>query len=75
MTSQNIIIKKGKEILQAITPTFEQQKRGKFVTIEIKSGKFFVGRSPIQEINKAKRQFPHKQFFIAQIGQATGFLK
>ena len=71
MSNQNFIIKRGKEILRTITPTLEsQRKKGEFVTIEIKSGKFFIGRSPIQAINKAKRQFPHEQFFIAQIGQA-----
>ncbi|MBI3384668.1 hypothetical protein HY030_00560 [Candidatus Gottesmanbacteria bacterium] len=76
MLSQKIIIEKGKNIYYKIRPQLKKKyEPGNYITVEIKSGKFFVGKSPLEAIDKAKRQFPHSQFFMAQVGRAAGILK
>ena len=76
ITSQEMIVEKGKDIYHRIKQSLKKKyKPGNFVTIEVNSGKFFVGKSPIEAVNKAKKQFPRKQFFLAQVGKAAGILK
>lgn len=76
ISQQKLIIEKGKDIFYRIKPELEKKfQPGHFVTIEVGSGKFFMGRSPIEAINRAKKKFPRKQFFLAQIGRSSGILK
>lgn len=76
INQQKLIIEKGKDIFYRIKPKLEKKfQPGHFVTIEVNSGKFFVGRNPIEAINRAKKKFPRKQFFLAQVGRASGILK
>lgn len=73
---QKIIVEKGKNIFYKIKPRLEKQCQPKdYVTIEVTSGKFFVGKTPIEALNKAKKKFPRKQFFLAQLGRVAGVLK
>lgn len=72
----NYIIEKGKEIYFHIKKNLEKKySPSEYVTIEVTSGKCFVGKTPIEAIKKAKKQFPHKQFFMAQVGRVAGALK
>lgn len=76
MKNQKTIIEKGENIYYRIKPILEKEyEPGYFVTIEVNSGKFFVGKTPIDALHKAKRTFPKKQFFLAQIGRLAGTLK
>lgn len=76
VNQQKSIIEKGKNIFYRIKPRLEKKyELGSFVTIEVNSGKFFMGKNPIEAINKAKKHFPNKQFFLAQVGRAAGILK
>jgi hypothetical protein len=76
INQQKAIVKKGKDIFYSLKPSLEKKyKPGDFVTIEVNTGKFFVGKNPIEAINEAKKNFPHKQFFLAQVGRAAGILK
>lgn len=73
---QNLIVEKGKDIFYRIKSRLQKKYQpGNFITIEVNSGKFFVGKNPIEAINKAKRHFPKRQFFMAQLGRAAGILK
>jgi len=76
INQQKSIVEKGKDILYRIRPRLEKRYQpGYFVTIEVNSGKFFVGKNPIEAIDKAKRQFPRRKFFMAQVGRVAGILK
>lgn len=76
INQQKSIIEKGKSIFYRIKPKLKKKYQpGNYVTIEVDSKKFFVGKNPIEAINKAKKQFPDKQFFLAQVGRAAGILK
>lgn len=76
INQQKAIVKEGKDIFHRLKPSLEKKyKPADFVTIEVNTGKFFVGKSAIEAINKARKHFPRKQFFLAQVGRAAGILK
>lgn len=70
------ILKKGERIYKSLKPKLEKNfSKGDFVAIETESGKFFVGKTSIESVKKAKKEFPKKQFFLAQVGRMAGILK
>lgn len=76
ISQQKLIVEKGKDIFYRLKPSLEKKYQPRdFITIEVNTGKFFVGKNPIEAINKAKKHFLHKQFFLAQVGRAAGILK
>ena len=76
INQQKLTVEKGKDIFYKLKPSLEKKyKPGDFVTIEVNTGKFFIGKNPIEAISKAKKHFPRKQFFLAQVGRAAGILK
>ncbi len=73
--SQNEIVKKGENIYYKIKPELEKKYNSNYyVTIETESGKYFVGKNPIESLHKAKKEFPDKQFFLAQVGNIAEHL-
>jgi len=73
---QEFIVEKGREIYYRIKPQLDKQyKPGYYVTIEANSGKFFVGRTPIEAMDKAKKSFPRRQFYMANIGRLPSMFK
>lgn len=76
VNQQKLIVEKGKNIFYKIKNRLEKKYQpGYFVTIEVNSGKYFVGKNPTEAINKAKKSFPRKQFFLSQVGRVAGMLK
>lgn len=70
------IVEKGREIYYRIKPELNKKyEPGYYVTIEVNSGKFFVGRTSIEAMDKAKKHFPRRQFFMANIGRLPSMLK
>jgi hypothetical protein len=69
------IVKKGEKIYYKIKPELEKRYNPSYyVTIEVNTGKYFVGKTSIAAIHKAQKVFPKKQFFLAQVGRVTGLL-
>jgi len=69
------IADKGEKIYFKIKPEIEKKyDSSHFVTIEVKSGKYFIGKTPIEAFHKARKEFPEKQFFLAQVGRLAGRL-
>lgn len=70
-----LIVKKGEKIYYQIKPKLEKKfDPSYYVTIEVNSGKYFVGKTSIEALHKAQKVFPKKQFFLAQVGRVTGLL-
>lgn len=69
------IVAKGEKIYYKIKPDLEKKYNPDYyVTIEVKSGKYFVGKTSVEAMNKAEKKFPNKIFFLAQVGRLTGRL-
>ena len=62
------IARKGEEIYQKISKHIEKKRSGDFVAIEVESGKYFLGQTQMEAIEKAKKRFPQKVFYLMKIG-------
>ena len=70
------IIARGRGIYYRLKPSLEKKyKPNYYVSIEVESGDYFVGKNTLEALEKAKKQHPRKQFFLAQIGRIAGILK
>ncbi len=66
----------GEEIYERkLKAKLEPKYKGKFVVIEVESGKYFVGDTLGEAADKAEAKFPHKVFYIKRIGFKTAFKK
>lgn len=76
MKSKTDIISKGKQIFKKLEPQLKRKYEvGDYVSIDIETGKFFIGKNSVEALDKAQKAFPHKQFFLAQVGRMAGLLK
>ena len=70
-----MIVKKGEKIYFKIKPELEKKYNPSYyVTIEVDSEKYFIGKTSIDAYYKAHKVFPKKQFFLAQVGRLAGTL-
>jgi len=62
------IAEKGMEIYKKVRDQLEKKYFGEFVAIDIQSEEYFVGKTQIEAIEKAKKHFPTKIFYLMKIG-------
>lgn len=62
------IAHKGEEIYQKISKQMEKKYLGSFMAIEVESGKYFLGQTQVEAIEKAKKHFPAKIFYLMKVG-------
>ena len=56
------------EVYQRISKRIEKNHTGNFVAIEIESGKYFLWQTQVEAIEKAKKHFPTKIFYLMKVG-------
>ena len=61
------IAQKGTKVYQNISKKIEKDHLGDFVAIEVESGKYFLGQTQIEAIEKAKKYFPAYHIFEVKI--------
>lgn len=67
------IADRGEKIYFKIKSELEKKYNlGDYVTIEVKTGKYFIGKTSIDAYNKAHKIFPKEIFFLANVGSLTG---
>lgn len=62
---------KGQKILESLPETLKGEKKGKLIVIEVDTGDYFIGETPIEATKKAKEKYPEKIFFQGKIGYKT----
>jgi|SRR3989338_10306397 len=62
------IAHKGEEVYQKIGKQIEKEHSGDFIAIEVESKKYFLGRTQVEAIEKAKKIFPTKIFYLMKVG-------
>lgn len=66
-----IIAARGEKVYQEqLKDVLEKDHKGEFVAIEVESAKYFLGKSPEEALEKAKKEFPEKIFHLIRIGYA-----
>ena len=74
--SKGKIVQYGKELYYKLKPDLEKKYGlSDYISFEVQSGDYFVGKTPIQSLQKAKEKYPNKEFFLAQIGNIAGTMK
>lgn len=69
------IVRKGERVYYKIKPELEKKfDLGFYVTIEVDTGRYFVGRTLLESAHKAKKEFPRKQFFSARVGRLADYM-
>ena len=48
--------------------------RGQFVAVEVDSGDYFLGRSPLEAIMSGKEKHPEKIFHVMKVGYKAAIL-
>lgn len=75
LTAQDIV-EKGKEWYYRLKPEFTKKYPDEnYVSFETESGDYFVGKTSVEALEKAKKKYPDKQFFLAQVGSIAGIMK
>ncbi len=62
------IAHKGEEVYQKISKQIEKKYLGDFMAIEVESGKYFLGKTQVEAIKKAKKHIPAKIFYLIKVG-------
>ena len=62
------IAQKGIKIYQRINKRVEKEHLGNFIAIEVESGRYFLGQTQVEAIEKAKKHFPDKIFYLMKVG-------
>ncbi|MBI4226585.1 hypothetical protein HY612_05740 [Candidatus Roizmanbacteria bacterium] len=62
------LAQKGENIYNAVKDRLEKENKGKFMAIEVDSGKYFIGKNQIEVFEKARKKFPKKIFYFIKIG-------
>ncbi len=62
------IAQKGIQVYQKISKQIEKDYSGDFVAIEVESGEYFLGQTQVKAIEKAKKHFPTKIFYLMKVG-------
>jgi hypothetical protein len=69
------VAQKGEQIYQEkLKPILEPKENGKFVTIEVNSGEYFLGDSLLEALQQARQKYPDRLFHTIKVG-AEGVFK
>lgn len=62
------IAHQGEKVYQKVSKQIEKKHMGDFMAIEVESGKYFLGQNQMEALERAKKQFPTKIFYLMKVG-------
>ena len=62
------IAEKGATIYERVKDNYGQEEKGKFVAIEVESGKVYLGCTSAEALEIARKNHPDKVFYVVKIG-------
>lgn len=65
------IVREGQKIYEKIKDQYEPNENGKYLAIEVESGKVYFGQNGIEVTELAKKEYPDRVFFLMKIGYTT----
>ncbi|MFQ5813701.1 MAG: hypothetical protein ACE5I2_11025 [Anaerolineae bacterium] len=60
---------KGQSIFRQLSEKLEEEHLGEAVAIEVDTGDYFLGKTGLEAVRKAREQYPGKLFFVGRVGQ------
>jgi len=64
---------KGQRVLDGLPDELKKEHFGKPIVIEVDSGEYFIGDTPIEATKKARAKYPDKIFFQGRLGYKAGY--
>lgn len=62
------VSERGEHIYEKLREKLEAKYMGEVVAIEVESGDYFIGKTGVEAVRKAKDKYPNKIFRILRIG-------
>lgn len=62
------IAEEGMRVYERIKIQYEPKEKGKFLAIDIDSGKAYLGNTSAEALNLARKKHPQKVFYVVKIG-------
>lgn len=62
------IAEEGSRIYGRIKARYGTKERGKFLAIDIDSQRTYLGTTSAEALARAKKEYPHKVFYVVKIG-------
>lgn len=62
------IAEEGAKIYEHIKANYDPKEKGKFLAIDIDSGKDYLGNTSIEALELARKNHPDKVFYVVKIG-------
>jgi hypothetical protein len=59
---------------ERLKQTLEASSFGQFVAIEVESGEYFLGATPLQAIKNAQKKYATKSFHVMKVGYDAALL-
>ncbi|MDI6792965.1 MAG: hypothetical protein QME81_08885 [bacterium] len=59
---------KGRAVYRRIKDELEKEHKGELVAIDVDSGDYFLGETPIEATTKGREKYPDKSFYVMRIG-------
>lgn len=62
------IAEEGSKIYETLKNNYDPKEKGKFLAIDIESGKAYLGVTSAEALEKARQSHPNKIFYVVKIG-------
>ncbi len=64
-----MLAQEGEKIYQSrLKRKLEGKHRGKIVAIDVDSGKYFMGKTVLEAVEKGRQKYPNKLFHVIRVG-------
>jgi len=60
---------KGQRVFRQLSEKLEKEHLGEAVAIEVDTGDYFLGKTGLEAVRKAREKYPGKLFFVGRVGQ------
>lgn len=64
-----VLAQEGEKIYESqLKRKLEGKHRGKIVAIDVDSGKYFMGKTVLEAVEKGRQKYPNKLFHVIRVG-------
>lgn len=60
---------KGQQLFRQLSERLEKEHLGEAVAIDVDTGDYFLGKTGLEAVRKARARYPGKLFFVGRVGQ------
>ena len=73
-THHNLALQGRRIYSERLRSSLETSAQGQFVAIEVDSGDYFLGATPLEAIDLGEKKYPQKLFHVMKVGSKATFI-